>query len=212
MDHRDVHQGIPRGMAMHGLTLSVGSWRTVQAGLFVGWSFKTVAALTVRALKDLDVPTMLGPDAVECCGRIWVRFIHRGAIRGVLHGLLNLLRPEMWVLRGMGFDWIVGAAAVVGPGDAQHRVAMSAEIRTSRSDDSVGDESKQMRATIIAAVSNLSTAYNLVNVNITNEIMENQFCGGDHCSASVATASTACLAGAIFGQLTFGHWAHWNVR
>lgn len=66
--------------------------------------------------------------------------------------------------------------------------------------------------------------------------MENQFCGGvsalvaghhgspnrnlaamdshgiprfakDHCNASVAATSTACLAGAIFGQLTFGHLA-----
>lgn len=89
---------------------------------------------------------------------------------------------------------------------------MSAEIRPANSQESVGSESKQIRATIVAAVSNLSTAYNLVNVNLTNEIMENQFCGGDHCNASVAAMSTACLAGAIFGQLTFGYVGDWLGR
>lgn len=91
-------------------------------------------------------------------------------------------------------------------------VQMSAEIRPANSQESVGSESKQIRATIVAAVSNLSTAYNLVNVNLTNEIMENQFCGGDHCNASVAATSTACLAGAIFGQLTFGYVGDWLGR
>lgn len=57
----------------------------------------------------------------------------------------------------------------------------------------------------IAAVSNLSTAYNLVNINLAHVDMENQFCGGDKCGAAVTTASTACLAGAIIGQLFFGY-------
>lgn len=89
---------------------------------------------------------------------------------------------------------------------------MSAEIRPARSEESAGSSDKQMRATIISAVSNLSTAYNLVNVNLTNEIMSNQFCGGDNCKASVATTTTACLAGAIFGQLTFGYVGDWLGR
>eukprot|EP00437_Effrenium_voratum_P061117 CAMPEP_0181501264 /NCGR_PEP_ID=MMETSP1110-20121109/55696_1 /TAXON_ID=174948 /ORGANISM="Symbiodinium sp., Strain CCMP421" /LENGTH=452 /DNA_ID=CAMNT_0023629699 /DNA_START=17 /DNA_END=1372 /DNA_ORIENTATION=- len=65
---------------------------------------------------------------------------------------------------------------------------------------------------MIAAISNLSTAYNLVNCNLTNEVMENEFCGGDHCNASVTATSTSCLAGAIFGQLTFGYVGDWLGR
>lgn len=64
---------------------------------------------------------------------------------------------------------------------------------------------KQARNTCIAAFSNLSTAYNLVNINLAHVIMENQYCGGDKCKAAVTTASTACLVGAILGQLTFGY-------
>lgn len=64
---------------------------------------------------------------------------------------------------------------------------------------------KQVRNTLIAAFSNLSTAYNLVNINLAHVLMENQYCGGDHCKEAVTTASTACLAGAILGQLTFGY-------
>lgn len=58
----------------------------------------------------------------------------------------------------------------------------------------------------IAAFSNLSTSFNLVNINLAHVILENEFCpqeGG--CSTAVSAASTACLAGAIFGQLTFGY-------
>ena len=58
---------------------------------------------------------------------------------------------------------------------------------------------------IISAVSNFSTAYNLVIINIAHVIMEYQYCGGDKCKAQVDLASTACLAGAIVGQLTFGY-------
>jgi len=58
---------------------------------------------------------------------------------------------------------------------------------------------------IIAAFSNLSTAYNLVNINLAHVCMENQYCGGDNCKASVTTAGTACLVGAILGQLSFGY-------
>eukprot|EP00931_Biecheleriopsis_adriatica_P044914 TRINITY_DN25743_c3_g1_i1.p1 TRINITY_DN25743_c3_g1~~TRINITY_DN25743_c3_g1_i1.p1 ORF type:complete len:485 (-),score=84.80 TRINITY_DN25743_c3_g1_i1:139-1545(-) len=66
-------------------------------------------------------------------------------------------------------------------------------------------EVARRRAPYIAAFSNLSTAYNLVNINLAHVVMENQYCGGDNCSSAVAAASTACLAGAIIGQLTFGY-------
>ncbi|CAK9117905.1 unnamed protein product [Durusdinium trenchii] len=90
---------------------------------------------------------------------------------------------------------------------------MAAEIREGSPEETAGStDPKQMRATIIAAISNLSTAYNLVNVNLTNEIMENEFCNGAHCNASIAATSTACLAGAIFGQLTFGYVGDWLGR
>merc|ERR1712166_1598801 len=62
-----------------------------------------------------------------------------------------------------------------------------------------------MRNTIISAVSNLSTAYNLVVINIVHVIVENQYCGGDQCKDHVTMASTACLVGAILGQLSFGY-------
>ena len=57
----------------------------------------------------------------------------------------------------------------------------------------------------ISAVSNFSTAYNLVIINIVHVIMEYQYCGGDKCKSQVEFASTACLVGAIVGQLTFGY-------
>ncbi|CAE8627707.1 unnamed protein product [Polarella glacialis] len=63
----------------------------------------------------------------------------------------------------------------------------------------------QIRNTWIAAFSNLSTAYNLVNINLAHVCMENQYCGGDNCKNAVTAAGTACLVGAIFGQLTFGY-------
>ena len=62
-----------------------------------------------------------------------------------------------------------------------------------------------MANTIISAVSNLSTAYNLVVINIVHVVVQNQYCGGDHCKHQVSLASTSCLAGAIFGQLAFGY-------
>lgn len=58
---------------------------------------------------------------------------------------------------------------------------------------------------LIAAFSNLSTAFNLVNISIAHVIMENQYCGGDNCPTAVSAASTAVLVGAIAGQLTFGY-------
>lgn len=61
------------------------------------------------------------------------------------------------------------------------------------------------RNTIIAAFSNLSTAFNLININLAHVIMQNQYCDGDNCKAAVTAAGTACLAGAIIGQLTFGY-------
>eukprot|EP00746_Dinoflagellata_sp_MGD_P029736 gnl/MRDRNA2_/MRDRNA2_17049_c0_seq1.p1 gnl/MRDRNA2_/MRDRNA2_17049_c0~~gnl/MRDRNA2_/MRDRNA2_17049_c0_seq1.p1 ORF type:complete len:459 (+),score=53.96 gnl/MRDRNA2_/MRDRNA2_17049_c0_seq1:100-1476(+) len=61
------------------------------------------------------------------------------------------------------------------------------------------------RNLVISAISNLSTAYNLVNINLAHVILENQYCGGDNCKSMVTMASTACLAGAIMGQLSFGY-------
>ena len=59
--------------------------------------------------------------------------------------------------------------------------------------------------TIISAVSNLSTAYNLTVINVVHVFVENQYCGGDQCGNEVDAASTSCLVGAILGQLTFGY-------
>lgn len=67
------------------------------------------------------------------------------------------------------------------------------------------DEKTRRRNTWIASFSQLSTSFNLVNINLAHVIMENQYCGGDYCSGSVSAASTACLVGAIVGQLTFGY-------
>lgn len=61
------------------------------------------------------------------------------------------------------------------------------------------------RNLVISAISNLSTAYNLVNINLAHVIIENEYCGGDKCKSAVTMASTACLAGAILGQLSFGY-------
>jgi len=63
----------------------------------------------------------------------------------------------------------------------------------------------QTKKIIIAAFSNLSTAYNLVNINLAHVVIQNHYCHGDHCKAAVTTAGTACLVGAIIGQLTFGY-------
>ena len=57
------------------------------------------------------------------------------------------------------------------------------------------------RNTVIAAISNLSTAYNLVVINLVQVFVQNQYCGGDHCHDAVVVASTSCLVGAIVGQL-----------
>lgn len=58
---------------------------------------------------------------------------------------------------------------------------------------------------IIACVSNLSTAYNLIVINLAHIIIQNQYCNGDNCHSAVTLASTSCLVGAIAGQLTFGY-------
>lgn len=60
------------------------------------------------------------------------------------------------------------------------------------------------RNTIIAAVSNLSTAYNLTVISIVKVLIQNQYCEGK-CESEAATAATACLVGAIVGQLSFGY-------
>jgi len=55
-------------------------------------------------------------------------------------------------------------------------------------------------------VSNLSTAYNLVVINIAHVVIAYQYCGGaDACRAQVEAASVAVLVGAMLGQLTFGY-------
>ena len=62
------------------------------------------------------------------------------------------------------------------------------------------------RNLIISAVSNLSTAYNLVVINVVHVIIGYQYCGGpSNCSAEIESASTSCLVGAIVGQLAFGY-------
>ena len=64
---------------------------------------------------------------------------------------------------------------------------------------------KALRNTILSAISNLSTAYNLIVINVVHIFIQNQYCGGDNCKAEVSIASTMCLVGAIVGQLTFGY-------
>ncbi|CAK0823812.1 unnamed protein product [Prorocentrum cordatum] len=64
---------------------------------------------------------------------------------------------------------------------------------------------RRSRNTLISACSNLSTAYNLVNINLAHVIMENEYCGGDNCKSQVTAAGTACLVGSILGQLAFGY-------
>jgi len=61
------------------------------------------------------------------------------------------------------------------------------------------------RNLVISSVSNLSTAYNLVVINIVHVMIEYPYCGGDKCKDQVTMASTSCLVGAIVGQLTFGY-------
>ena len=61
------------------------------------------------------------------------------------------------------------------------------------------------RNTTLASISNLSTAYNLIIINLAHVIIQNQYCGGDKCHDKVVIASTSCLVGAICGQLTFGY-------
>eukprot|EP00747_Dinoflagellata_sp_TGD_P165952 gnl/TRDRNA2_/TRDRNA2_188017_c0_seq1.p1 gnl/TRDRNA2_/TRDRNA2_188017_c0~~gnl/TRDRNA2_/TRDRNA2_188017_c0_seq1.p1 ORF type:complete len:480 (+),score=64.28 gnl/TRDRNA2_/TRDRNA2_188017_c0_seq1:41-1480(+) len=79
------------------------------------------------------------------------------------------------------------------------------DIHNSTPEQILAEQKRQRRNTWIAAFSNLSTAYNLVNINLAHVIMENQYCGGDNCKAAVTAAGTACLVGAIVGQLTFGY-------
>ena len=67
---------------------------------------------------------------------------------------------------------------------------------------------KAMRNTIIAMISNFSTAYNLLTINVAHVIIANQYCSdteSDECVTAIDFASTSCLVGAIVGQLTFGY-------
>ena len=58
----------------------------------------------------------------------------------------------------------------------------------------------------VSAISNLSTSYNLVVINVVHVVVAYQYCGGlDGCTSEVDAASTACLVGAILGQLGFGY-------
>ncbi|CAK9007881.1 Hypothetical protein SCF082_LOCUS9633 [Durusdinium trenchii] len=82
----------------------------MEAGLFVGWSYKTAAALTAAAfqswlggLVSKRLSTVVRSVA-QCCSLLIIYFL------GDL------------VLRGLPFDWIVGAAAVV--------VALSVQVFT----------------------------------------------------------------------------------
>ena len=75
-----------------------------------------------------------------------------------------------------------------------------------RDRDRDGKLARLPRSVIIAAVSMLSTSYNLSVISIVQVIIENQYCGGPSgCKDDVDLAATACLVGAIFGQLTFGY-------
>jgi len=91
----------------------------------------------------------------------------------------------------------------------QHMASEAREFLPDGSGETVEEalaRRKQVRNTCIAAFSNLSTAYNLVNINLAHVVLQNEYCdGGDKCPGEVTTASTACLVGAIVGQLTFGY-------
>jgi len=58
--------------------------------------------------------------------------------------------------------------------------------------------------TIISGISNLSTAYNLIIINIVHVLVQRQYCGGDYCHSGVSLASTSSLVGCSIGQLSFG--------
>jgi len=58
--------------------------------------------------------------------------------------------------------------------------------------------------TIISGISNLSTAYNLIIINIVHVLVERQYCGGSYCASGVTLASTTSLLGCSVGQLSFG--------
>ena len=94
---------------------------------------------------------------------------------------------------------------------------MPAAVSSGLSDDSSVPEeappsSNALKNTVISAVSNLSTAYNLVVINIVHVLIQNQYCGGDNCEAETEIVSTASLVGAIIGQLTFGYVGDWLGR
>lgn len=71
---------------------------------------------------------------------------------------------------------------------------------------------------VLAMISNLSTSYNLVNIQVVHRMLENEYCHHTEndtattsttyvqaCDDYVTAVSTACLVGAILGQLTFGY-------
>jgi len=68
------------------------------------------------------------------------------------------------------------------------------------------------RNILVGCLSNLSTAYNMININIVHVLMQQQYCGGDFCIAEVDIASTASLVGCSIGQLSFGIIGDWLGR
>lgn len=82
----------------------------MEAGLFVGWSFKTAAALTAAVLQS-----WLGGLVSKRLSTV-VRSVAQCLSLLIIYFFGDL------VLRGMAFDWIVGAAAVV--------VALSVQVFT----------------------------------------------------------------------------------
>lgn len=82
----------------------------MKAGLFVGWSFKTAAALTAAVLQS-----WLGGLVSKRLSTV-VRSVAQCLSLLIIYFFGDL------VLRGMAFDWIVGAAAVV--------VALSVQVFT----------------------------------------------------------------------------------
>lgn len=90
---------------------------------------------------------------------------------------------------------------------AREADALEEEVLTPRPPPSSGHKNL-----IISSISNLSTAYNLVVINVAHVLIQNQYCGGDSCAAETEIVSTACLVGAILGQLSFGYVGDWLGR
>ncbi|CAJ1423496.1 unnamed protein product [Effrenium voratum] len=133
----------------------------MEAGLFVGWSFKTFAALLGSVLQS-----WLGGLVSKRLSTV-VRSVAQCLSLLIIYFFGDL------VLKKLEFDWIVGAAAIIVALSVQARSNVNARPKRLKPGEKVQCAVRaadvQARATMIAAISNLSTAYNLVNCNLTNE-------------------------------------------